>query len=330
MATRNFTDAEKTGVANALYNTLKNKGCRKKISPSEIYDFFKGGALRNVLGYTKKYNWDLKNPPHELQDTIWYNLKKDKKDEISKYIASKPKNIFSFFSKPKTAEKERISVKGLEGRIGGVELKKILEGITKHVGIEMPYNTARLEKENGILINLYTELLEKYDELKGKYQKNRGGILGFFKQPYEVTKVGKIISVYKQKIMEKFTEVYNKLEALEEKYAGKELGFVAKHKLKRDYKEAKRDIIRDLKEAIKYKPAAVAASVLLIASFLLLGFSAGHMTGFVIASNEIPSGYPIAAGFILLAIALCISLMRRKRKKGQGRKIRKRNRKIRK
>lgn len=85
-------------------------------------------------------------------------------------------------------------------------------------------------------------------------------------------------------------------------------------------------VIRKTKEEIKKYgaktpgAAAVAASVLLIASFLLLGFSAGHMTGFVVAGNKIPAGYPIGAGFILLLIALRLSFIRKKGKKQQQKK----------
>lgn len=62
------------------------------------------------------------------------------------------------------------------------------------------------------------------------------------------------------------------------------------------------------------KGAAVASAILLLASFFLLGFSASHMTGFMIATNKIPAGYPIGAGFILLIIALCLSFLRRRKK----------------
>jgi hypothetical protein len=46
------------------------------------------------------------------------------------------------------------------------------------------------------------------------------------------------------------------------------------------------------------------------------------MTGFAIASKQISPEYPIAAGFILLIMALCLSLFRKKPKKDK-RKIKK-------
>lgn len=85
----------------------------------------------------------------------------------------------------------------------------------------------------------------------------------------------------------------------------------------------------EIKTGISETVSRYAASLLLIASFLLLGFSAGHMTGFAIAGNKIDSAYPIGAGFILLIIAFCFSFLKRKKKqvkqarKKAGRKIKK-------
>ncbi|MBS3090434.1 hypothetical protein J4433_01550 [Candidatus Pacearchaeota archaeon] len=80
-----------------------------------------------------------------------------------------------------------------------------------------------------------------------------------------------------------------------------------------------KDMTEGIKEMAKeYVPAKVTASILLIASFLMLGFSASNLTGFAIAGNKIPSGYPIGAGFVLLAIAFCLSFFKRKPKKQKG------------
>lgn len=46
----------------------------------------------------------------------------------------------------------------------------------------------------------------------------------------------------------------------------------------------------------------------------LLAFSNAHLTGFVIANNTIDAAYPIAAGFILLIIALFLSLIKNNKK----------------
>jgi hypothetical protein len=93
----------------------------------------------------------------------------------------------------------------------------------------------------------------------------------------------------------------------------------AKHVIRKKAQKGIRELVEETKRI-------AVTSILLAASFLLLGFSAGHMTGFVIASKEIPAGYPIAAGFILLIIALCLSFLRKKKtnkkqtKRRKGRK----------
>jgi hypothetical protein len=106
-----------------------------------------------------------------------------------------------------------------------------------------------------------------------------------------------------------------------------EYGLMNKSEAKNLYDSVEKKIESGGKEIIKktkeeLKKYGIATSVLLTASFLLLGFSASHMTGFAIASKQISPEYPIAAGFILLIMALCLSLFRKKPKKDK-RKIKK-------
>ncbi len=56
------------------------------------------------------------------------------------------------------------------------------------------------------------------------------------------------------------------------------------------------------------------AYALVAAGIFLLAFSNAHLTGFVIANQTIDSAYPVAAGFILLIIALLLSKIKRDKK----------------
>ncbi len=55
--------------------------------------------------------------------------------------------------------------------------------------------------------------------------------------------------------------------------------------------------------------------VLTILGIILLAFSNANLTGFVIANKTIDSAYPTAAGFILLIIALLLSLIKKTKNK---------------
>lgn len=79
-------------------------------------------------------------------------------------------------------------------------------------------------------------------------------------------------------------------------------------------KKAKKEMI-GLVEKVKQRTAT---AILLVAGTFLLALSSANITGFVVAGNSIPAGYPAAAGFIILAVALFLSFLRRKPKKAKA------------
>ena len=198
------------------------------------------------------------------------------------------------------------------------ELEGILENVSPNIRDALigMYNLLKGQMENASQKYYNTvETIKKYRENIRK-QKEQGNI-GVDSPPLQ--HYLKALD-YKKHLNATLKAVYSSLESFKEweiKYA-KPLGMIGRFNSMRELRKEK----HKLGDLLKYSRTAIPA-VLLIASFFLLGFSANNMTGFAIAGNNIPSSYPIGAGFALLIIAFCLSFLRKKNKKQAGKPARK-------